>query len=375
MFENVKDILLSKGIVIENEYLDKYVDLLESRRFQLRVKYKTQKHHIIPRFIFDQLGETCDDSDNNLVNLFYSEHVLAHYYLAMCCKDSRNKVGNLCAVREVMYGQDSTSTERLLLDKLPELQQFYEEVKHINCLKPDTPQKISQTLTGTRFIQNPVTLEYRCCKGEILQQLLQEGWIFKHPPQSDESKFKCSIARTGKRTIYKGDQIKQIYESELDAYLSDGWVQGDPRLCGRKGSVEGKTPVTNGEVVKYVYPHEVSEYISRGYVVGNNRKGKPSGRKGVKFSETHKNNLAKARVGRVALHKGDEIRYVQPHEVPLLITEGWLTGTGRRNDVGTKGKVWITNGVSEKYIPECDLQDYVLTGEWKHGRISRKLKK
>ena len=30
MFENVKDRLLSKGIVIENEYLDKYVDLLES---------------------------------------------------------------------------------------------------------------------------------------------------------------------------------------------------------------------------------------------------------------------------------------------------------------------------------------------------------
>ena len=46
--QNLKEKLLSLGIVEDNEYLDFYCTLIENNRDTKREKYKTQKHHIIP---------------------------------------------------------------------------------------------------------------------------------------------------------------------------------------------------------------------------------------------------------------------------------------------------------------------------------------
>lgn len=371
MFHDIKHELLSKDIVIDNTYLNKYVELLETRRYQERVVYKTQKHHIIPKFVFEYIDQPCDDSEDNLVNLYYSEHVLAHFYLAMCAKDSRVKTGNLCAVREVIYGKDAKSTERLLLDSMPEIQLFYEESKHINCLKADTPSKISASLTGGKYVQNPETLEYRCCKGELLEKLLSDGWIFRHPPQSDTARQKLSSSRKGKRTIYKDSIIKQVHETELDGYLSDGWKLGNPRQKGRSNSLVGKIAVTKGEQTKYIAAEDLNIYLQQGFTRGNNRKGKPSSNKGVKFTQSHKDNIARTRIGRVAIHKDHQITYVYPDDVSKFQNEGWLIGTGAYSP-GTSGKMWVTNDVVERYVRKEEVDIYVNSGDWRRGRLSRK---
>ena len=43
----LKEKLLVLDLVVDNEYLDKYVELIESNRETKREKFKTQKHHII----------------------------------------------------------------------------------------------------------------------------------------------------------------------------------------------------------------------------------------------------------------------------------------------------------------------------------------
>ena len=51
----------------------------------LNEKY-TEKHHIIPRFIYRDKNIDIDNSDDNIINLSIKNHILIHYYAAKCCK-------------------------------------------------------------------------------------------------------------------------------------------------------------------------------------------------------------------------------------------------------------------------------------------------
>jgi hypothetical protein len=84
MNNQLKKKLLTLGIVENNEYLDKYLNNIIDNLKTLRLKYKTQKHHIIPRAVFAHNKEPLDNSESNIVNLEYKDHILAHYYLYMC---------------------------------------------------------------------------------------------------------------------------------------------------------------------------------------------------------------------------------------------------------------------------------------------------
>lgn len=52
------------------------------------MKFKTQLHHIIPRKYYTYNKLEINNSRENLVNLLYKDHILAHYYLALCAKET-----------------------------------------------------------------------------------------------------------------------------------------------------------------------------------------------------------------------------------------------------------------------------------------------
>lgn len=85
--QELKEKLLSLDVFEDNEYLDFYCDLIEKNRNTKREKFKTQKHHIIPRCYFKYKNLKIDNSKNNLVDLIYANHVMAHYYLCLCTTD------------------------------------------------------------------------------------------------------------------------------------------------------------------------------------------------------------------------------------------------------------------------------------------------
>ena len=84
----LKSCLLKTNCFIDNEYLNQYCNLIEQNQEAKRIKYQTQTHHILPRCYFKSVNIDIDNSKENLVNLFYKDHILAHYYLALCCKES-----------------------------------------------------------------------------------------------------------------------------------------------------------------------------------------------------------------------------------------------------------------------------------------------
>lgn len=82
--EEIKEKLLRLGLFIDNEWLDKYCELIENNKNTKREKYKTQSHHIIPKCYYTMNKLKIDNSKENLVNLLYKDHILAHCYLCLC---------------------------------------------------------------------------------------------------------------------------------------------------------------------------------------------------------------------------------------------------------------------------------------------------
>ena len=99
----LKDELIKRNIVNENEYLEAYLDLIEN---SLKNRYG-DAHHSIPintyaevpcvnQYIYKKysvaqrrakLAIAKKDAANILVNLRKPEHYLAHAYLVLCAKD------------------------------------------------------------------------------------------------------------------------------------------------------------------------------------------------------------------------------------------------------------------------------------------------
>ena len=82
--EEIKEKLLSTNLFINNEWLDKYCELIEINENTKKEKYKTQSHHIVPKCCYKYLFLKIDNSKENRVNLLYKDHILAHYYLCLC---------------------------------------------------------------------------------------------------------------------------------------------------------------------------------------------------------------------------------------------------------------------------------------------------
>jgi hypothetical protein len=81
-----KDYFLRLNGFKNNNFLDKYIDL-----FNDTPEVDFEKHHIIPRSYFKINHLPIDNSKENLRNLTYKNHYLAHYYLTKCTEGTLKK--------------------------------------------------------------------------------------------------------------------------------------------------------------------------------------------------------------------------------------------------------------------------------------------
>lgn len=142
---SIRDSLSALGIFYNNEYYIKYCDLIESNSNNIPVRGVTQRHHIVPKYYFKRVGKKVDNSKNNIVNLKYSDHILAHYYLSLCCCYKEDRLYNFLFLRFVLYGKNNDKYKNVLeLDNslLEKIQREYNEMytlkraeKHLKFLK------------------------------------------------------------------------------------------------------------------------------------------------------------------------------------------------------------------------------------------------
>lgn len=89
----VKTRLIELGF-LDNEWLDKYLELIAQNLFTRKVRKSTQAHHAIPVNAYWTSNESYKrtealkiaraDKFNFEVNLLYKDHLLAHSYLTLC---------------------------------------------------------------------------------------------------------------------------------------------------------------------------------------------------------------------------------------------------------------------------------------------------
>lgn len=100
IIDDIKTNLISINLCVDNDYLDKYVNLISNRKIQekLELNHFTQSHHIIPVMYYKHENISIDNTISNRVVLKPSEHVIAHWYLSNCSLPAYFKYGNLTAV-------------------------------------------------------------------------------------------------------------------------------------------------------------------------------------------------------------------------------------------------------------------------------------
>ena len=145
--KDLKNKLLETNIFNDNKYLDEYIRLILLNINNECVKGKTQRHHIIPRYFFQYNNLDVDNSQDNIVNLYYKDHLLAHYYLGCCSKDEFI-YKNLLAMRYI--------DGEFNLNSLDNYQELYEKSR-VNIYEKThsviANSKISETLKGKSFIK------------------------------------------------------------------------------------------------------------------------------------------------------------------------------------------------------------------------------
>lgn len=167
----LREVFLKLGDFIDNIYLEKYINLIMSNLDTIKQTHKTQSHHIIPRAYYKYHRLKVNNLDNNLVNLEYKNHILAHYYLALCT------VGKLQECNAVAFSI-MTNYEYLLTDN---------EITIISNL-------------------------------DMYAKLHEQASILNGKIKAKDNSKRIHI--------HKDNISKMIKQSELAAYLDDGWALG-----------------------------------------------------------------------------------------------------------------------------------------------------
>lgn len=238
MQETIKSTLLTTAN--SNEFLMKYVELIDGALNQLRVKKpKTdpnyvyyEYHHILPRCLFPDFK----DAAENIVTLTAREHFMAHYYLTKIfdsraldfaywrlCTDGR---GRMITAEEYELGKILAS-------------QRYSELNSGRKLTIEQRQKISERLTG------------HVCQEETKQKISDSHLGYKH---TEDAKKKMSNSKKGKPG--------RIWTEEQKQSLSAKKIGTGNSMYGKKNkdfmSVE-KYELYKKHLSDSLKGHEVSE--------------------------------------------------------------------------------------------------------------------
>ena len=245
MKETLKNCLLSTDMLIDNEFLDNYCQLIITNVNNKKIKNTTQSHHIIPKSYFKIIGKKVNNKKENLVNLLYSDHILAHYFLSLCCKNKELKYymenalahmvdasgfdsntlafydscyKDLCEQRsEHMLGEKNPMFGSISEERRSKLLDYYKTHKGSmfgKCWSDEDKQKISEAtkLGMARWRESLTDKEYQDYCDAISKKLTGIT-------RSEETKRKISDGRRGKDNPMYGKasaQRKKVYCIELD---------------------------------------------------------------------------------------------------------------------------------------------------------------
>lgn len=258
---SLKEKLLKLGVFIDNEYLDMYIKMVLDNAVTKRIKFETQKHHIIPKKYYKINNLEVDNSKENIVNLLYSDHILAHYLLCLCTdKNSCLYYHSLLAFDYLYYGRTSKiPNTNIIKDKG---KQIIKDADIINYLYQESVKckSIYQKGVGAGIKKGPMSAETKlkislAHKGKAPWNKGKSGL----PPHTEETKNKMSAWHTGKILIHKDELHKKVSRGSLDKYLKQGFEVGYSEAKKQEINLKTKNIDVRTKISQTLRGHSVSE--------------------------------------------------------------------------------------------------------------------
>ena len=305
----LKEKLLEIGLCIDNEYLDKYVELIKSNRETKREKFKTQKHHIVPKYYYKINKLELDNSKENIVNLSHTDHILAHLYLFKCSSTLDYVNANLYSLSFVIRGLkfNSRDNEIISISEIENLIEIvddsYQKLKELMYKDMSVKNKNLKNTLGKIWIKNEEKNEHKLISKSDLDFYISDGWVRGKLPYSEESKkliskkLKMYYSSDKNREVFKkraknrvwvfkDDELKAITNIEVENYLNNGWSLGRLKFSeeartnlsnahkGLPSNVKGRKKINNGMEMKTVKIEELKMYLDSGWKLGELPKSK-----------------------------------------------------------------------------------------------------
>ncbi len=195
---------------------------------------------------------------------------------------------------------------------------------YVNYYKYQGWTKYSKTFKGhNRYMYHKDTFECLVVPKDQIEAFSAKGYIFGRGPN-----YQSAVKNTVR--IVKNNISKRVAQSELNEYLTNGWLQEGVRKNKRTPSKWVFNETTNYST--YVPINQIDDYINRGYIVKN------------------PHNKSK---GKVWIHTTFEKKTINKSELKSYLDAGWKPGTGAS---AVKGKIWANDGV-KNYMSTQEIID------------------
>lgn len=244
--------LLGIGIVKDNEYLDKYCELVINNKDTAYKIHKTQSHHIIPRYYYKNNDPTLDKDVNNKVNLLYKDHILAHYYLALCSSSTQLMSKNVSAVHK-MTNITHTDFEGSPIEFFKGLDKYQELYEKYSVYQGDRLRGKKQTSEHIAQRIHKNTGQKRSSETKKKMGDWQRGKPKSEKARSNMKKAQIEYAKREteehkRNRVLKANQTKanwsDEYKANLSKRLSDamrGRVASEQERLNKSIAMKGKS--------------------------------------------------------------------------------------------------------------------------------------
>mgnify|MGYP004532075931 CR=1 FL=1 len=199
----------------------------------------------------------------------------------------------------------------------------------------------------------------------MLKKYTHQGTTMMHKDDKkcyvNESQIKDKIAEgwelggvIGWCYIYKEDKFKCILKNDLQDYLDHGWVLKNLDRSYLEDLVWLKK---DNESIR-VYSSQVQEYLDQGWQKG-------------KIGKKHSQKLY------CVLQKDGVRKWIPINDRSKFIEQGWTNYNPQQvlKNFGTKGTIWMTNGVINKMTRTEEQRDELKSQGFWIGKIGYKKKK
>lgn len=313
--------LLATNLVIENNYLELYIRLIQDNKFTKKIKFFTQAHHVIPKYYFKLNNIPVDNSVTNLVNLSYADHLLAHYYLMKCSSSTYYELCNANAIFKNINNIHSVDFESWI-DKNQEL---------LNSINKRRCELISEHHVNVTGKNNP--------RATIVYCYDTNGAIIKSFLTINECAYELSMNPGSLRSLLSKNRIYLIQNKFLSKFDNLTKIDIDNFLAYRH-TLENKKRIRYKVECQYCHkvytkllnPNDYLSWKDKQHVCAE------CSQTGIMFKGKAKSLLQRENMAKSSL-----------------------------------GRKWVNNGIVAKQLKEPLLSEYLSNG-WQLGKLKKEFK-